>query len=223
MHSTGLSNCRDEFWHWSYGDNAWAVRTGAPFACYAAIDPPSNATRVVGAKISLTPYDPAWPLQFDQIRKGLGFLGCRIEHVGSTAVPGLSAKPVLDIDLVIESPERMAALIQELDSFGYEHQGDLGIPGREAFRPKDGEEWLQSPCRSWPTHHLYACVEGARELKRHLAFRDHLRANQVAAQEYERLKLELAARHPWDLMRYTELKDPFVMEVLREVAPESSD
>jgi D-alanyl-D-alanine dipeptidase len=221
MHSTGLSNCRDEFWHWSYGDSAWAVRVGANTACYGLIEPPSDATRVSGGKIELHPYDPEWPVHFEAIRSALlAILGSsvsRIEHVGSTSVPGLWAKPILDIDIVVAGPEQMEHVIAALGAFGYQHQGDRGLPGREAFRLKAGDEWKDSAPSTWHPHYLYACIDGARELVRQVAFRDHLRANEVAASAYVELKKKLAAQHPWDRTRYSDLKSPFVEAVLREI------
>ena len=223
MHSTGLSNCRDEFWHWSYGDSAWSVRMGEKTACYGLIEAPSDSTRVIGDKIELSDYDPNWPTQFAQIESGLatslGSLGARMEHVGSTSIPGLRAKPILDIDIVVERVAGMKSVIEALEAFGYEHQGDLGVPGREAFRCKSGDAAKDLPCKTWPAHHLYACVNGSHELRRHLAFRDYLRNNQVALDQYADLKTRLAAQFPWDRTRYSNAKEPFVVGVLREIHP----
>lgn len=227
MHSTGLSNCRDEFWHWSYGDSAWAVRIGEPIACYGLIAPPADATRVSGGKLAISPYDPNWAERFDEIRAALlaaiGEVTNRIEHVGSTSVPGLSAKPILDIDIVVESPGHIDRVIELLGAIGYEHQGDLGAPGREAFKFRQGDEWKEAACRSWHPHHLYACAADSQELKRVTAFRNHLRANSAVAAEYANLKQKLAERHPWDRTRYTDLKHPFVSRVLREIDPSLLD
>ena len=227
MHSTGLSNCRDEFWHWSYGDSAWAVRVGSKTACYGLIEAPGDATRVIGAKIALEPYNPNWPAQFQQIRDALAprldAWATRIEHVGSTAIPGLSAKPILDIDIVVDGIGAMRKVIEILGEFGYEHQGDLGVEGREAFRFKRDDASKDDPCRSWPTHYLYACVEGNRELNRTLAFRDHLRRHNTVAAEYAQLKARLISKHPWDRTRYSKLKEPFIVGVLREIDPRLVD
>ncbi len=118
MYSTGLSNCRDEFWHWSYGDSAWSVRTGSRTACYGLIEPPPDATRVVGDKVVLAQFETEWAGGFETIRSALsarlGSSAITIEHVGSTAVPGLCAKPVLDIDIVVANPEAMARVIEAL-------------------------------------------------------------------------------------------------------------
>jgi D-alanyl-D-alanine dipeptidase len=220
MYSTGLSNCRDEFWHWSYGDSAWSVRIGNPTACYGLIEQPEGATRVTGPKIIITYYNSEWPYQFAKLSaiysEKLGSNITSIEHVGSTAVPGLASKPVLDIDIVVPGESEMAKVIELLKELGYEHQGDLGIPGREAFklRPPDKEKGEED--KGWPAHHLYACLSDNVELKRHIAFRDYLRANSKAADSYAKLKRELASKYPWDRTRYSEAKTPFVEEILAE-------
>jgi D-alanyl-D-alanine dipeptidase len=221
MHSTGLSNCRDEFWHWSYGDCPWAVRLGEPIACYGLIAPPEDATRVRGGKLVLLPYDPTWPDRFNQIRAALvetiDPVTGRIEHVGSTAVPGLSGEPVLDVVIAVETSDQMTRLIELLESIGYEQRGDLAREGREAFTLRQGEEWKDAPSRSWHPHQIYACLDESNQLQRHLAFRDHLRRNSAAATEYAMLKRELSERYPWDRTRYSGLKGSFISSVLQEI------
>ncbi len=124
-------------------------------------------------QVVVLPYDEAWAAAFRaieaELRAALAGLALRIEHVGSTSVPGLSAKPIIDVDVVIHSRTELAAAVEALAAIGYRHEGDLGIAGREAFA-YDGKEHLQR-------HHLYVCAQDSAELKRHLAFRDHLRAH----------------------------------------------
>jgi len=119
--------------------------------------------------LTIQDYDPSWPQRFETLCAGiaaaLGEMVSVIEHVGSTAVPGLAAKPIIDIDVVLRSATDLPQVIARLASLGYEHQGNLGIPGREAFR---------MPPRDWP-HHLYVCPPDSQEYRRHLSFRDHLR------------------------------------------------
>jgi len=116
-------------------------------------------------------YNPAWPQRYQQIERvllGRLFEGCQVHHVGSTSVPDMPSKDIIDV--VIECPVgSMPAVIQSLASLGYEHEGDKGIHGREAFRPM--QDCL--PARL-PPHHLYACEQRALELRKHLAFRDFL-------------------------------------------------
>ena len=126
-------------------------------------------------------------------------------HVGSTAVPGLAAKPIIDLDVVVASRDEVPRAIEALDRLGYAHRGDLGVPGREAFR---------GPA-TVPGHHLYLCAADSSELRRHLAFRDHLRSHPGSAAEYARLKRDLAARHQGDREAYTRGKTAFVEEILR--------
>ncbi|MEK7477206.1 MAG: GrpB family protein [Candidatus Coatesbacteria bacterium] len=161
------------------------------------------------APVTICDYDPSWPLTFEALRSrmtaGLGALAVRIEHVGSTSVPGLAAKPIIDLDVVVASRDDVPRTIEALDRLGYTHQGDLGIPGREAF---NGPATV-------PGHHLYLCAADSAELRRHLAFRDYLRAHPEAAVGYARLKRELAQRHQGDRDAYTEGKTAFVQGILR--------
>ena len=158
--------------------------------------------------VFVVPYDPAWPHTFaalrDRLAPVLGELAVGIEHIGSTAVPGLAAKPIVDIDVVIRYAEDFEEIAQRLAALGYRHLGDLGIVGREAFR---------SPPHL-PRHHLYVCASGAAPLRAHLALRDALRADPELATAYEGLKRELAERYRDDRDSYTEGKSTFITAVL---------
>jgi GrpB-like predicted nucleotidyltransferase (UPF0157 family) len=153
-------------------------------------------------------YDPSWEKTFRALRDGiasaLGDLVVIIEHVGSTAVPGLAAKPIIDVDVVVRSPEDVPKAIGRLSIMGYRHQGDLGITGREAF---------ESPTGS-PSHHLYLCSSDSEELRRHIAFRDYLRTHPDEARLYSELKKSLSAKHRSDRDAYTEAKTDFVKTTL---------
>ena len=131
-----------------------------------------------------------------------------MEHVGSTAVPGLAAKPVIDIDVVVRSPEDVLASIERLCALGYKHEGDKGIPGREAFL------WPAGAVR----HHIYVVVAGSAPQVDHLHFRDHLRAHPDTAAEYAAVKRELARRHANDRVAYTDAKSDFIARVLDAAA-----
>ena len=115
--------------------------------------------------VVVLPYDPRWALDFqiirDLIREALGPLALGIEHVGSTSVRGLSAKPIIDLDVIIRDNTLLNDVIAALRKIGYEYEGDLGIAGREAFK-YTGQGNL-------PAHHLYVCPKDSAELKRHLA------------------------------------------------------
>jgi GrpB-like predicted nucleotidyltransferase (UPF0157 family) len=153
-------------------------------------------------------YDPRWPAVFEHLRDRvagvLGPLALRVEHVGSTSVPGLPAKPIIDLDVVIADRMDLPAAIEPLATLGYEHIGDLGIAGREAFTTPPGI----------PPHHLYVCAADNAELSRHLTFRDFLRGHPDTAREYGELKLSLAERYRDDRLGYTEAKSAFVEAVL---------
>jgi GrpB-like predicted nucleotidyltransferase (UPF0157 family) len=158
--------------------------------------------------IVVVDYDPAWPRMFETLRSriqpALADVALAIEHVGSTAVPGLAAKPIVDIDVVV-SPDDVATAIERLAELGYAHKGDLGVPGREAFaHPPDT-----------PRHHLYVCPAGNSALANHLAVRDYLRAHADAAREYADLKKRLAAMFADDVDVYVEGKSAFILDVLR--------
>ena len=163
----------------------------------------------VSDPVYIAEYNPAWPRKFEalarRVRAGLGDLVRRVEHVGSTAVPGLPAKPVIDLDVVVASRIEMPGAIEKLAAIGYAHRGDLGVEGREAFRVPPGEE----------RHHLYLLPDGAEELARHLAFRDALRADSRLRDEYAALKRRLADQYRNDRPAYTAGKTDFVESVLR--------
>jgi GrpB-like predicted nucleotidyltransferase (UPF0157 family) len=153
--------------------------------------------------IAVVDYDPSWPAMFEtlheRISKALGDRALAIEHVGSTSIPGLAAKPVIDLDVLVRATDVPAA-ISALENVGYRHWGALGIEGREAFHWPAGTE----------RDHLYVCPENSVAFSNHLAFRDHLRANPQAASNYAQLKRELAPRHRHDGVAYTEGKSAFI-------------
>ncbi len=157
--------------------------------------------------IEVVEHDPAWAKQFEVLRASLEpaleGIAARIEHVGSTSVPGLAAKPVIDMDIVLERASDLPAVIAALGSLGYRHLGDLGIPEREAFR-RDG-----APVR----HNLYAGAADALPIRNHLVFRDALRADATLRDEYATLKRRLA----WscdDVDAYVEGKTALIVGVL---------
>lgn len=158
--------------------------------------------------ILIVQYDSSWPQAFEALCNAIWpavrDIAISIEHVGSTSVPGLAAKPVIDIDIVVAS-EQVATGIARLKGIGYEHLGDLGIPQREAFRSPE----------SSIRHHLYICTVGSTALRNHLAVRGHLRSNPSVAKAYGELKKELARIHAEDMDAYVEGKTGFLTELLR--------
>jgi len=171
--------------------------------------------------IIVADYSPEWPLVFEKLRQVywtfLGDLMTDIQHVGSTSVPGLAAKPVLDIDLIIDDDTTLAAVISRLESLGYEHRGDLGIPNREAFARTSEKTPLDGSGRTWLRHNLYCCPRDSLALRNHLALRDYLRAHPDKAAEYGEIKKRLAEEVHGDIDLYIEKKSPFILGVLREM------
>ena len=162
--------------------------------------------------IAVVPYDAIWVDTFARVRERvwpmLSDVAITIEHVGSTAVPGLWAKPIVDVDVIVPDEAAIATAIVRLASIGYAHRRDDGVPGREAFEaPRD------SPL---PAHHLYVCPSDSVPLRNHLALRDRLRADPEAARAYGELKRRLAAAHPHDIDAYVAGKTDFVLGLLRE-------
>jgi GrpB-like predicted nucleotidyltransferase (UPF0157 family) len=154
-------------------------------------------------------YDPEWPVRFEKLRDriwpALNDVALRIEHVGSTSVPGLAAKPIIDMTIVVARKLDSVTTIERLASLGYRHQGTLGIEDREAFGQPDG----------LPRHNLYACPEGSIGLINQVTVRDYLRTHPDAAREYGLLKKRLAAQFPHDIEQYVFGKTDFVIDVLR--------
>ncbi|HEY3322487.1 MAG TPA: GrpB family protein [Planctomycetota bacterium] len=163
----------------------------------------------MGAPIDVVDYDKRWPQIFEALRlrvvTTLGSVALAVEHVGSTSVPGLAAKPIIDMDVVVGSEAAVPVAIQRLATLGYVHRGNLGVAGREAF---------QSPPDA-PAHHLYVCAADAEALRRHLCFRNFLRAHPDEARAYAELKKTLALRFRNDRDAYTEAKTGFVLAVLK--------
>jgi len=163
--------------------------------------------------VVVEPYNEAWKQDFQNIKieleEALGDLALRIEHVGSTSVEGLSAKPIIDIDVVIENEQILDDVISVLRKIGYIHNGNQGIEGREAFKYQ-GKEHLRK-------HHLYVCTREASELRRHIGFRDYLRSHPEIVAEYSRIKIEGAAKYPYDMDGYIAYKSDFIEQVYEEM------
>ena len=161
------------------------------------------------AKVTVVPYDPAWRSDFEKIKKELESALCGlivgIEHVGSTSVEGLSAKPCIDIDIIIENYSVFDNVVEKLNEIGYIHEGDLGIKGREAFKYSD-KPYLQN-------HHLYVCPKNSEELHRHIVFRDFLRNNPDAVKKYGSVKQTAAQLFPDDIDKYIQYKSPCIEEL----------
>lgn len=155
--------------------------------------------------ISVVPYDKLWPSRYEaeakRVRNAVGDIAVEIHHIGSTAVPGLSAKPIIDMLAEVSDLAELDDRTRVLESLGYEAKGEWGIPGRRYFRRE--HEGIR-------THQLHAFDVRSQQADRHLAFRDYLIAHPEAAQAYGELKQHLAGRFPTDIHAYMAGKDAFV-------------
>jgi GrpB-like predicted nucleotidyltransferase (UPF0157 family) len=165
-------------------------------------------------RVIIVPYNPEWPAWFAQIKTfvetALVSVAHTIEHVGSTSIPGMMAKPIIDTDIIVDRPV-FPTVKDRLAEIGYLHQGDLGLSDREAFTLIDPHT-----IDVLPTHHLYVCITGACELRKHLLFRDYLRTHDSDAQAYATLKSRLADQFGDDREGYTEAKSEFIMGIMRK-------
>jgi GrpB-like predicted nucleotidyltransferase (UPF0157 family) len=162
-------------------------------------------------RIMVVPYDARWPDLFqeeaDELVTIFGEEVVAIHHIGSTAIPGIHAKPIIDILVEVQDIERIDAFNQEMTERGYLPKGEFGIRGRRFFIK--GTEEIR-------THHVHVFQTGDREYERHLAFRDYLRAHPAEAQVYSRLKQELARRFPHDIDSYMAGKNDLIKETERK-------
>ena len=160
-------------------------------------------------KVMVLPYDRAWKTAFEKIKEELdqaiGDLILGIAHVGSTSVEGMSAKPCIDIDVIIQDYSVFDVVVSRLEAIGYLHEGDLGIKDREAFQYSN-KPHLQ-------THHLYVCPQYSEELHRHITFRDFLRSHPEAAKTYSSVKETAAQLFPEDIEQYIAYKSPCIEEL----------
>jgi GrpB-like predicted nucleotidyltransferase (UPF0157 family) len=159
--------------------------------------------------IVVVDYDPGWIETFEWLRSQIwpvvSDFAIAVEHVGSTSVPGLAAKPIVDISLVVPTVAEVPVGITRLGTLGYVHCGNLGVEGREAFT---------APA-AMPRHHLYLCACDSLALANHLAVRNHLREHPDIAREYGDLKKQLASRYTDNIDGYTEGKTDAILRILR--------
>jgi GrpB-like predicted nucleotidyltransferase (UPF0157 family) len=154
-------------------------------------------------------YDPGWPGVFERLRDRLDAVLAGVahvtEHVGSTAVCGLAAKPIIDVDIVVANQAAVGPAAKALAAAGWRHEGDLGIKGREAFLPPADAAY----------HHLYLVVAGSRPHRDHIDLRDFLRAHPRHAARYAALKRQLAVLLEADRDAYVRGKEDMITEFLR--------
>ncbi len=162
--------------------------------------------------VIVVPYDSKWNDEFQKIKlyleKALENSILAIEHVGSTSIEGLSAKPIIDLDIIIEGYNKFEEAKFRLKKLGYYHEGNLGIKDREAFGYNEDHEFM--------THHLYVCPGYSEELKRHIAFRDYLRTHKEDRDKYNEIKIQAAIKYPADIDSYIETKSPCITEIYKK-------
>jgi GrpB-like predicted nucleotidyltransferase (UPF0157 family) len=158
--------------------------------------------------VEIHPYSVEWPRLFAEeraaIARAVGAAVLAIEHIGSTSVPALPSKPIIDIAVAVTSFEAALDLVDAFAALGYEHRGEFGIPRRRYFTKGTPR-----------THHVHMLEIDSDEWREHLRFRDHLRANPEDARQYAELKRGLASRFRDDRHAYTEAKGLFIRSILR--------
>lgn len=167
------------------------------------------------SSLVIADYDPVWAETFRRLQAfiapALDGISADIQHVGSTAVPGLAAKPIIDIDVVVESEAVVPLVIARLAELGYRHEGNLGLPGREAFQQPPG----------LPIHHLYVVVAGSRPHLDHVLLRDLLRRDPEAADAYAAEKRRHAHLLPVSRLAYLDAKAAVVEALLSRARAEA--
>jgi len=160
-------------------------------------------------KVEVVPHSPAWRSQFEveatAIASVFGPNLVAIHHVGSTAIPGIHAKPIIDLLPEVRDIHQVDQQAADMQSLGYEVLGEFGIPGRRYFRKHNAN--------GDRSHHVHVFQTGSPEIKRHLAFRDYLIAHPEVAQEYSQLKQKLAQQFPHDIESYMDGKDAWIKAI----------
>ena len=164
-------------------------------------------------------YNPLWAqhfqvlkLEFQNALQGLNF---KIEHIGSTSVIGLAAKPIIDIDIIFYNELEFQKIKKQLINIGYFHNGDQGIPDREVFKRKNNLE--KHPILDKHMHHLYVCINESEELNKHLIFRDFLRENDWAKEDYKSIKIDIAEKANQDRKKYAALKEILAKDFIQSI------
>lgn len=157
--------------------------------------------------IEVVPYSPEWPKMFaseaELIKQALGNNCITVHHIGSTSVPGLSAKPIIDILPVVKDIQEVDKATKVMESLGYEAKGEFGIAFRRYFQKG----------RNTRTHNVHVYQDGDPEIIRYLKFRDWMRSHPDDAENYSKLKEGLAAKFPEDILQYCNGKDAFVASI----------
>jgi GrpB-like predicted nucleotidyltransferase (UPF0157 family) len=159
-------------------------------------------------RVTVVPFDPRWADAFAQAQREVTLVLSsnllQLHHIGSTAIPGIYAKPIIDMLAVVSDLEELDAQSPMMKAIGFEPMGEFGIPTRRYFRRNDSD--------GTRTHQIHAFQIGSPHITRHLAFRDFLRAQPLLAIQYSELKRRLASEYPNDIEAYMDGKDAFIKE-----------
>jgi GrpB-like predicted nucleotidyltransferase (UPF0157 family) len=165
-------------------------------------------------KVEVVPHDPRWRNAFEaesrQIAAALGENVVAIHHIGSTSIPGIHAKPIIDVLVEAGNIDQVDGRSAAMEALGYEALGEYGIPGRRYFRKNDPD--------GTRTHHVHVFQAGSGEVERHVAFRDYMIAHPADARRYSELKRQLAEEYPDSADAYMDGKDGFIQEMDRRAA-----
>jgi GrpB-like predicted nucleotidyltransferase (UPF0157 family) len=176
------------------------------------------ATIFMNKQLTIEPYNPNWEIEFkklsDVLATALNGLATAIQHVGSTAIPGLIAKPVLDIDIIIDSKTLLDTITLRLEKLHYIAKGEQGVPGRFAFRQSNESTPLTGTVIKWQQHHLYVCYADSLALKNHLLFKEALLKDNTLIEEYAALKKSLLENAVITRAAYNVQKTDFILSVL---------
>ncbi len=167
----------------------------------------------------IQPYNPKWTIDFLNIKEiideNIDYVNIEIEHIGSTSIPGLAAKNIIDIDIIYFDEDQFHQVVSGLNLIGYKHVGDQGIVGREVFKREPSKE--PHKVLDKIRHHLYVCHFQNVELKRHLLFRDYLRTHEKERNEYQKLKLKIAEMSGQDRKEYARMKENIAKDFVERV------
>ena len=164
-------------------------------------------------------YQESWAMDFVKIKEvlvdNLPGNAIKIEHIGSTSIKNLAAKPIIDIDIAYNKSQSFREIKMGLEKIGYFHNGNQGIKGREVF--KRGKQKEHHLILDSIKHHLYVCPIDSEEFQRHLIFRDYLRGNEKDRQEYENLKYQIAKKTDHDRKEYARLKEVMARDFVESI------
>jgi len=160
--------------------------------------------------VIIAPYDPEWPRLFAQLgarlREALGPVALRIDHIGSTSVPGMAAKPVIDVQISVASFEPLEAFKTPLEGLGFVHRADNPELTKRYFREMPGQRRT----------HIHVRLAGSWSEQFALLFRDYMRTHDEDCRRYEGIKRQLAEQYGDDRQGYTEAKEPYLWEIMKK-------